>query len=79
MYNPYRNAGIPHCTLYTLEEKEDIGKNLVIDGFLLLDIKKELKSQKLYKVYKEEEEKARKAHLGIWRYGDITEDTATEF
>lgn len=46
---------------------------------MLLDTKNELKTQKIYKVYKEEEEKARKAHLGIWRYGDITEDSTNDF
>ncbi|XP_063698694.1 staphylococcal nuclease domain-containing protein 1 [Culicoides brevitarsis] len=70
----YRSAGVPHCTLHTLEDKSDVGKNLVIDGFVLLEKKRELQSQKLFTVYKEEEEKARKAHMGIWRYGDITED-----
>lgn len=29
--------------------------------------------------YKEAEQSARKNHLGIWEYGDVTDDDAREF
>lgn len=29
--------------------------------------------------YKEAEQQARKAHIGIWKYGDVSEDNAVEF
>ncbi len=33
----------------------------------------------LQKDYMEAQEKAKKAHLNIWRYGDISADDAKEF
>jgi len=61
------------------ENDEDIGKGLVGDGLLLVDRKGGRKLAKLLKEYEEAMEKAKKEHLNIWRYGDITADDAKEF
>lgn len=58
---------------------EDIGKGLVEDGLLLVDKKGGRKFAKMMKEYDDSMQKAKKHHLNIWRYGDITEDDAKEF
>ena len=58
---------------------EDIGKGLVEDGLLLVDKKGGRKFAKMMKEYDDAMQKAKKHHLNIWRYGDITEDDAKEF
>jgi len=68
-----------YVTLYTLEKKMDVGKALVEDGLLLVDRKAGRKLADMQKDYNEAMEKAKKAHLNIWRYGDITADDAKEF
>jgi len=58
---------------------EDIGKGLVGDGLLMVDKKGGRKLAKLVKEYDEAMAKAKKDHLNIWQYGDITQDDAKEF
>jgi len=58
---------------------EDIGKGLVEDGLLLVDRKGGRKFAKLLSDYEDSMQKAKKEHLNIWRYGDITADDAREF
>ena len=60
-------------------EKEDVGKNLVEDGLLLVERQRGRKLEKLVKSYEEEMGNAKKNHLNIWRYGDITQDDSREF
>ena len=55
---------------------EDVGKGLVEDGLLLVDKKGGRKFAKMLKDYEDAMQKAKKHHLNIWRYGDITEDDA---
>jgi len=75
----YRMGTDTYVTLYTLEKKMDVGKALVEDGLLLVDRKAGRKLADMQKDYNEAMEKAKKAHLNIWRYGDITADDAKEF
>merc|ERR1719166_519298 len=58
---------------------EDIGKGLVEDGLFLVDRKGGRKFAKMMKEYEDSMQKAKKHHLNIWRYGDITDDDAREF
>ena len=58
---------------------EDIGKGLVEDGLFLVDKKGGRKFAKMMKDYDDAMQKAKKHHLNIWRYGDITDDDAKEF
>jgi len=60
-------------------DKEDVGKNLVEDGLLLVERQRGRKLEKLVKVYEEAMGNAKKNHLNIWRYGDITQDDSREF
>ena len=60
-------------------DDEDIGKGLVEDGLFLVDRKGGRKFAKMMKEYDDAMQRAKKHHLNIWRYGDITDDDAKEF
>ena len=49
------------------------------DGLLLVDKKGGRKLATLQKEYEDAMSVAKKAHLNIWQYGDITADDAKEF
>lgn len=74
----YRVTGESFVTLYT-EVGEDIGKGLVEDGLLLVDKKGGRKLASLVREYEDAMGRAKKRHLNIWQYGDITADDAKEF
>ena len=59
--------------------EEDIGKGLVEDGLFIVDKKSGRKMAKLVKEYDDAMMRAKKNHLNIWQYGDITQDDAREF
>ncbi|XP_013789332.1 staphylococcal nuclease domain-containing protein 1-like, partial [Limulus polyphemus] len=75
----YRVGGIEYVTLYTSEEKQDILKNLISEGLLMVESRKEKRLQKVITEYKNSEETARRQRLNLWCYGDFTEDDAKEF
>ncbi|XP_049829315.1 staphylococcal nuclease domain-containing protein 1 [Schistocerca gregaria] len=76
----YRIGNLPHVTLVEVNDhEEDIVKNLIKDGLLLVDIRREKRLQKLVEEYKAAEEVAKKNHLNVWEYGDIRDDDAKEF
>jgi len=75
----YKVNGQPFATLSDPTTNADIGKGLVADGILLVEKRRERKLAKLVEEYAEAEASARKEHLGIWEYGDITADDAKEF
>jgi len=75
----YKVGGLDYVTLADKTSKEDVAQNLVKEGLLLVENKKERRLQKLLKDYKAAEEEAKRKHLCIWQYGDITEDDAREF
>merc|ERR1712241_140966 len=60
-------------------DDEDIGKGLVGDGLFLVERKGGRKFAKMLAEYNEAMAKAKRDHLAIWQYGDITEDDAKEF
>jgi len=62
-----------HC------ENEDVGQGLVEDGLLMVDRKGGRKMAPVLKKYEEAMTRAKKHHLNIWQYGDITADDAKEF
>lgn len=75
----YRSDGTAFVTMVTADTKDDIGMGLVQDGLLMVNKKGGRKLAKLLKQYEEAMETAKKQHLHIWRYGDITVDDAREF
>lgn len=75
----YRVNGFPHATLTDGSTNLDVVKALITDGLLLVEKRREKRLAKLIEEYKEAEDSAKKQHLGVWEYGDITEDDAREF
>lgn len=75
----YRMGGAPFVSFYDPESNEDVGKNLVLEGLLMVDKKGGRRLAKLVNGYVDAMERAKKQHLNIWEYGDITVDDAKEF
>nr|QBI71270.1 ebna2 binding protein P100 [Embidopsocus sp. AB-2019] len=75
----YKIEKLSYASLTCPKTKVDVAKELVTDGFLLVDQRKEKRLQKLMADYKAAQDEAKKNHRFIWQYGDITEDDAKEF
>ena len=74
----YRNSGQAYVSL-TDSNDQDVGRNLIMDGLMLAEKKGGRRLAKLVDSYLEAQESAKKNHLNIWEYGDITADDAKEF
>ena len=80
----YKVTGAPHVSLHWIsegkkDESNDIIKGLIGEGLLMVDRKGGRRMAKMLGSYTEAMEEAKKGHLNIWEYGDITEDDAREF
>ncbi len=78
----YRVGGVSYVSLHDPDAPKDQGdvvKNLIADGLLLVDKKGGRRMAKMVSQYLDAMEKAKKGHLNIWEYGDITVDDAKEF
>ncbi|KAL1117006.1 hypothetical protein AAG570_004334, partial [Ranatra chinensis] len=75
----YSTGGSTFVTLVDPTTKEDVGKKLIAEGFLLVDKRHEKRLQKLISEYQAAEKEAMKAHKNIWEYGDIRDDDDKEF
>lgn len=73
-------GALPAASLHLDETPDsDIVYNLIAEGLLMVENRKERRQNKLLEHYKSGQEKAKKAHYNIWEYGDVTEDDAKEF
>lgn len=61
------------------ESQQDVGKSLIGEGLCTVARRNEKRLAKLQSEYYQEQDKAKTAHLNLWRYGDISADDATEF
>jgi staphylococcal nuclease domain-containing protein 1 len=75
----YRVTGVAYVSFTDPSTNEDVGKNLIMDGMLMAEKKGGRKLAKLVDSYLEAMNKAKKDHLNIWEYGDITADDSKEF
>lgn len=76
----YRIPGSPPAvTLTDPSKKEDLAKLLIADGVLLVENRRERRLHKLLAEYTAAQDAAKKSHLNMWEYGDVTEDDAKEF
>lgn len=75
----YRDGNLAYVSMTNVTSNEDIGKNLVTDGLLMVDKKGGRRLAKLVNSYIEAQDSAKKSHLNIWEYGDITADDSKEF
>lgn len=75
----YKVGSIDFVTL-TDSNKVDIGKKLVLEGFVSVDrARREKRLQKLLTDYLKTLTQAKSAHKMMWRYGDKEQDDAAEF
>jgi staphylococcal nuclease domain-containing protein 1 len=76
----YRIGGQAFVTLVEPDNTaNDVGKALIADGLLMAEKKGGRRLAKLVNAYQEAMDLAKKDHLNIWEYGDITQDDAREF
>ena len=62
-----------------MDNDTDVGKSLILDGLMMAERRGGRRVAKLVDSYQEAMAKAKRQHLNIWQYGDITEDDAREF
>lgn len=75
----YKLGSVDFVTLGNAKCK-DIGKQLVLDGYLSVDrTRKERRLHKLLSEYYKQLDSAKAAHKNMWRYGDKEQDDAAEF
>jgi staphylococcal nuclease domain-containing protein 1 len=66
----YKNGNLEAVTLVTDDEKKrDIGKQLLSDGFALVEPRREGRLKSLVDQYTAAEQEARKGRKNIWQYG----------
>ncbi|XP_047478957.1 staphylococcal nuclease domain-containing protein 1-like isoform X1 [Penaeus chinensis] len=75
----YRVAGAEYVTIQRSDTKADVAKTLISQGLLMLDERKDKRLQSVVTEYRTAQEEAKRKHLNIWQYGDITDDDAHEF
>uniref|UniRef100_A0A6Q2YK55 Staphylococcal nuclease domain-containing protein n=1 Tax=Esox lucius TaxID=8010 RepID=A0A6Q2YK55_ESOLU len=75
----YSGASCPHVTLQFADSKDDVGLNLVKEGMVMVEVRKEKHLQKMVTEYLNGQDSAKSARLNIWRYGDFRDDDADEF
>ncbi|XP_076820174.1 staphylococcal nuclease domain-containing protein 1-like isoform X2 [Clavelina lepadiformis] len=77
----YKDGGMEYVTLVSPASggDRDVGQCLVADGFCTVAKRGEKRLHKLLSEYYNAQDKAKKQHLNLWRYGDITDDDASEF
>lgn len=61
------------------ESRDDLTQQLLNDGLVLVEHRREKRLKKMVSDYAKCQETARKNRMNLWRYGDITEDDAREF
>jgi len=75
----YRVGGLEFVSVLLADSKDDVIKGLVADGLLHAEKRKDKRLQKLVKSYWNAQESAKKAHLNLWQYGDVTEEEQPEW
>jgi len=82
----YKNASGVNCVSVALEASDpqakeitDIGKQLITDGYMLVEPRRERRFKSLMSDYRSCEDAARQARKHIWQYGDFRDDDAKEF
>ena len=75
----YKFGTTEYVTVFDAASNEDLGKNIVLDGLMLVDKKGGRRLAKMVNTYIEAQDSAKRNHLNIWEYGDITADDSREF
>lgn len=64
---------LPEVTLVD-SSNNDVIQNLISDGLLMVQNRREKRLQKIVSDYRAAQEIAKKERRAIWEYGDVTED-----
>jgi len=75
----YKAGSVSYVSLVDAKSDADIGKALIAEGLLMAEKRGGRRLAKLVDAYVEAMNQAKRKHLNIWRYGDITQDDAREF
>ncbi|MPC21156.1 Nuclease domain-containing protein 1 [Portunus trituberculatus] len=75
----YRANGADYVSLQRADNKADVAEVLLGQGLLLIDERKDKRFLSMLTTYRAAQESARRKHLNVWQYGDVTEDDAHEF
>ncbi|KAK8384015.1 hypothetical protein O3P69_016033 [Scylla paramamosain] len=75
----YRANGVDYVSLQRVDNKADVAEVLLGQGLLLIDERKDKRFLSMLTTYRAAQESARRKHLNVWQYGDVTEDDAHEF
>ncbi|XP_050292881.1 staphylococcal nuclease domain-containing protein 1 isoform X2 [Anthonomus grandis grandis] len=77
----FRPAGQPPSATLHKDQSgtTDIIRGLIAEGLLMVETIKSRRTNKLLEDYRAAQDEAKKGHLNMWEYGDITEDDAKEF
>jgi len=75
----YSASGVEYVTMQHKADNTDIGKKLLQQGHLLVEFRRDRRFKSLLTEYQTAQEEAKKNHLNIWQYGDVTDDDAHEF
>ncbi|XP_076036932.1 staphylococcal nuclease domain-containing protein 1 [Oratosquilla oratoria] len=75
----FRIGGVDYVSIQKSDTKADVARTLLSQGFIMVDNRREKKLQSLLIDYKAAQDEAKRKHLNIWCYGDVTEDDAFEF
>ncbi|XP_012259145.2 staphylococcal nuclease domain-containing protein 1 [Athalia rosae] len=75
----YKVNNLAAATIVDATTKDDVARGLILDGFLLVENRREKRLAKFIADYQAAQQEAKKSHRNIWEYGDITEDDAREF
>lgn len=62
----YKAGSLSYVTLLSSDEKEDVGKELVLKGFTFVDRKRDKRFQKLLNDYLTAQESAKKSRVSIY-------------
>lgn len=68
-----------HVSIKNAESEEDVIANLVTEGYLCVDARREKRLAKMVAELNKAQDNAKRLRKNLWRYGDFREDDAREF
>lgn len=75
----YRDGPAEYVTALDAETSTDIGQEMLEQGLITLKARTSAHLQALMAAYTAAQQQAKSGRLGIWTYGDVSEDDAKEF
>ncbi|KAL0852270.1 hypothetical protein ABMA28_000478 [Loxostege sticticalis] len=79
LLNIEQRGSPPAVTLVDPATNNDLGKNLIKEGLVLMEFVRDHRLATLIGEYRAAQDHAKSSRLNLWRHGDITDDDAVEF